>query len=162
MVNFEELLKTAGFCQVSDNTIASKLVADCVDHYLENTTGITSFDVNRSILKLGDSGVNLGHLSYNNNGRNPVTYVCSTPTNVFIKTSSKFRYIHINDAIAFATGHNEDEVHVSLVSGNSKISRSAVYFRNEEGLREYLSPRIRPVRTAYHFNFSFEPLEKEK
>ncbi|HIH25619.1 hypothetical protein J4476_04665 [Candidatus Woesearchaeota archaeon] len=161
MGNFEDLLKNAGFGRVSDSAIDSKIVADCIEDYLNNVPALGSFDVNRAILKLEDEGLNLRHLPYNNNGRNPVSYICSTLSNVFIKASSNFRHMHLNDAIALVTGHNEDEVHVSLVKGKSKVARSCLYFRTEDDLRVYLSRRIKHVKTAYHYDFSFGHLEDE-
>jgi|SRR3989344_2200699 len=162
MVSFEDLLKNSGFGKVGDNAMDNKIVADCIDNYLNYNSGIGSFDINKSIIILEKSGVNVRHLAHNINSINPITYVCATMANVFIKTSSKFNYRYLNDAIAWFADHVEDEVHVTLVSEKTRIARSSVYFRNEDSLREYLSTRTRHVRTAYHFEFSSEPFETEK
>lgn len=162
MVSFEELLKNAGFCSIGDNAADNKIVADCIDAYLGYNSVIGSFDINESIEVLRESGVNVRHLAHNINSINPITYACATLTNVFIKTSSKFSHRYLIDAISWFTGHIEDDVHVASVSEKTRISKSSVFFRNEDSLREYLSIRTRLVRTAYHYEFSFEPLETEK
>ena len=161
MVNLEELLVTKKFGQQRDERQDMRIVANAVDEYLNTYPAITSLEIDVAIHAI-DKGPIASSLQPNHTYMGRVFmhlrkvlnyYYCSIPShNAYLGGSQTFHHEKLGTAVKklFTQGKEEVVLHYENRIG---ISRTNIFYKDEEKLKEYLRMRLILDKRVVHYLF---------
>lgn len=93
-------------------------------------------------------------------GTAPGMRFCSPVSNAHLREAVDIKYLSLPDAIALVQGIDQTQYQLSVHSGDERYRRpqkTYIYYKMEDGLREYLTPRIEENSRTVNVTFRREP-----
>jgi hypothetical protein len=131
-------------------------IAHAVDTFLDDNLALLNGDLREALIKaVGSREVHIGrYFAFSNE-------LCAPSTNSYLKDSRTFRYREIRDAFSLVMGDDNTGYKIVVGRGDKPFAGGRIiYYKTEDSLRKFLTPRVREKKRVVYYDFSAEPFEK--